>query len=102
MTNERTIQIPQQMLQGLLGGPQPARKAPEVVEVMTEAGGRVCFNVDSVEKVTDRMNEVVSDCCLVKLKGDEEWIAVALSYDEFLKEINVTPRVLGHGIAAGG
>jgi hypothetical protein len=87
------IQVPAHMLQGLLGGPQPAQKPPDVVEVMTAQGKRVAFNADAIEVVW----EETLDGCALKLKGVDEFVGITMSYDKFLKAIDVKPRVLTDG-----
>jgi hypothetical protein len=89
MTQPQRLEIPPHLVQQLLRGPQPARKPPEAVEIIT-CGQRMCFNVDAVEKVLEEGEQ-----CSIYLKGDDSWIQVDdMSYDEFLRKINVTPRQL--------
>lgn len=92
MSNPRQVQIPihPQMLQGLLGGPMPAQKPPEVVEVMTTLGERMAFNQDAIEFVKEDQQYVA-----IKIKNCGAPYRLAMTYDDFLREINVTPRVLG-------
>lgn len=98
MSEPQKIQIPLNpaMLQGLLGGAQPAQKTPEVVEVMLGLGGRLAFNLDAIESVYEQTGD---KGCVFKLKGDPQTFATTLSYDDFLEAINVKPRVLGQEAA---
>ena len=90
------LQIPQQMVQQLLRGPMPAQQPPDVVEVECEddarVGFRVCFNMDAVEKVMEGEDD--STTCSLKLKGDDHWFTVRMTYDEFLHAAKVQPRQL--------
>lgn len=95
MTEKATrIELPPQLLQGLLAGPQPAAKPPEVVECMTTEGGRMCFNVDAIELVSEGGAHEKEDRCYLRLKGLKDCVGVEISYDQFLKAIDVKPRIL--------
>lgn len=96
MPETHQIQIPGHMLKGLLGGPQPAQKPPDVIEVVNEDGRRLAFNADSIELVYELVYEGGAEhpgCCL-KLKNCSELVGITMPYDAFLKAIDVKPRVL--------
>ena len=85
------IQVPQHMLQQLLRGPTPAQKPPDVVEVISGRGGRLCFNLDAVEGVKEDTSGMA---CYLKLKGLEELIPIDMTYDKFLLAAKIHPRQL--------
>lgn len=92
MPETHQIQIPGHMLKGLLGGPQPAAKPPDVIEVMNEDGKRMAFNADSIELVFEAGPD--DPGCYLKLKNCSELVETTMPYDAFLKAIDVKPRVL--------
>jgi hypothetical protein len=82
------LHIPGAVLQQILG--QKAEKPADVVEVICGNGCRSSFNMDDVE----RIDEEGEATCLIKLRGEEDQLAVAMAYDEFLLRANVQPKQL--------
>lgn len=101
MSGPQKLQFSPDMLRGLLQGPQPAQKPPEVVEVMTTEGERMCFNVDAIELVLEGSDHE-RERCYFRLKGLKEYVGAEMPYDQFLKAIDVTPRCLASGEADPG
>lgn len=85
------IQIPNQLLQQMLGG-QRAERPPNVVEVLCGNGNRSCFNMDDVERIDE--DNTQDDHCLIKLRGEEGQLSVQMTYDDFLLKANVQPKQL--------
>ena len=93
MSEPTKLRLSPEMLRGLLQGPTPVHKEPEVVEVMTTDGCRMCFNVDAIEVVWEGLAHEKGQC-FFRLKGLKEVVGAEMPYDEFLREIHVTPRTL--------
>lgn len=89
MSEKKTqIELPAQLLQGLLGGAKPADKLPDVVEVRCE-GRRMVFNADAIEVALENEDPTVTH---IRLRGITEWMHLDLPYEDFLKLVGAEPR----------